>query len=365
MDTASKGASMVLQHSVPRLDWLAKTAEEPVETTLPVIDAHHHLYDRPGHQYLLKDMLADLNCDHNVRASVFVQARAMLRAEGPEMMKPVGETEFANGAAAMSASNLYGDKRLCAGIVGYADLRLGSEIRSVLEAHISAAGGVTRDGGRFCGIRHPATWDEDGTLFNSVYPTSAQMLESDSFRAGLGQLVDLGLTFDAWVLFPQIPQVTALAHRLPRLPIVLDHCGGIALSGRYAGMTDQVFKRWKTAMTELARCPNVMVKLSGLGMPLSAFGFDRLDQAPSSEQLASKWQPWIETCVELFGSVRCMYGSNFPVDKGSYSYGVGLNALKRLCANLSSYEKDDIFWKSATRFYDLPERLATLRTNQL
>jgi L-fuconolactonase len=357
------GALMAIQHLVPRPDWLARTVEEPIDTALPVIDAHHHLYDRPGHRYLLQDMLSDLNCDHNVRASVFVQARAMLRAEGLEAMKPIGETEFANGTAAMSASNLYGDKRLCAGIVGFADLRRGVEIRPVLEAHIRAAGGKTTEGGRFCGIRHPATWDEDASLFNSVYPTSRDMLESDGFKAGLGQLDDLGLTFDAWVLFAQIPRVTALARRFPTLSIVLDHCGGVALSGRYAGLTDEVFGQWKTAMTELSQCPNVMVKLSGLGMPLSAFGFDSLDQAPSSEQLAQKWRPWIETCVELFGSARCMYGSNFPVDKASYSYGIGLNALKRLCAGASDEEKDDIFWRSATRFYKLPETLKISRTS--
>jgi L-fuconolactonase len=343
-----------IQHTAPRPEWLATTVEQPIDAATPVVDAHHHLYQRPGLRYLLDDMLSDLNCEHNVRASIFVQARAMLRADGPEAMKSLGETEFANGVAAMSASNLYGDRRLCAGIVGFADLRQGSGIRPLLEAHMAAAGGRVDEGGRFCGIRHPATWDEDPTLFNAVYPTSNDMLDSASFRAGFKQLSALGLSFDAWVLFSQIPQVTALAQAFPDVPIALNHCGGIALTGRYRDIRTKVFTHWRSYMAELARCPNVMVKLSGLGMPLSGFDFDKSERAPSSTQLADKWEPWVNTCIELFGADRCMYGSNFPVDKASYSYGIGLNALKRLCAYASADEKADIFWRSATRFYRLP-----------
>ncbi|WP_233852951.1 amidohydrolase family protein [Paraburkholderia sp. HD33-4] len=325
--------------------------------TLPVIDAHHHLYDRPGKRYLLEDMLEDIRCGHNVRGSVFVQARAMQRAEGPEEMKPVGETEFVNGMAAMSASGIYGESRLCAGIVGYADLRLGQAIRPVLEAHIQAGGGTSLTGGRFCGIRQPATWDSDPSLFNSSYPTAPDMFESPAVGAAMGELAELGLTFDAWVLFTQIPHVTALARSFPQLRIVLDHCGGIALSGQYQGRNEEVFARWSDAIRELAKSPNVTVKLSGLGMRLSAFGFDSRDVAPSSAELASAWRPWVETCLETFGSSRCMYGSNFPVDKGSYGYGIGLNALKLLCEGATPSEKEDVFWRTAMRFYNLPQHL--------
>jgi L-fuconolactonase len=346
-------------HFSLRPEWLATHVEEPIDSALPVVDAHHHLYERPGLRYLLDEMLEDLRCGHNVRASVFVQARAMLRAGGPEPMKPIGETEFINGISAMSASGAYGKARLCAGIVGFADLRLGDAVRPVLESHIAAAGGTTSAGGRFCGIRQPATWDTDLSLFNPVYRTSEDMLETPAFRMGVAALAALGLSFDAWVLFSQIPRVTALARAFPQLPIVLNHCGGIGLTGQYQQRTEEVFTRWKAAMRELAGCPNVMVKLSGLGMRLSGFGFEARQQAPSSEHLVQKWRPWIETCIETFGSARCMYGSNFPVDKGSYSYGIGLNALKLLCASASASEKADIFWRSATRFYKLSEHTAS------
>jgi L-fuconolactonase len=303
---------------------------------------------------LLEDMLADLRCGHDVRATVFVQARAMLRANGPDAMKPVGETEFANGVAAMCASGSYGDVRVCAAIVGASDLRLGDAVRPVLEAHIAAAGGPAAAGGRFRGIRHIAAWDPDPDLLNPAYPTTEDMLGTPEFRAGFAHLAALGLSFDAWLFFHQIPRLTTLAREFPDTYIVLDHCGGIVTIGRYASRRDEVFTQWSAALHELATCPNVMVKLGGLGMRLSGFGFEARDRAPSSVELADAWRPWIEGCIEAFGPARCMFESNFPVDKASYEYGVGWNAMKRIVAAASADEKDHLFWRSAARFYRLP-----------
>jgi predicted TIM-barrel fold metal-dependent hydrolase len=331
-----------------RPDWLAAQQEEPLDPAQPIIDAHHHLYDRPGTRYLLEDMLGDLRCGHDVRATVFVQARAMLRAGGPEAMKPIGETEFANGVAAMCASGAYGDVRVCAGIVGAADLRLGDAVRPVLESHIDAAGH------RFRGIRHIAAWDPDPALLNPAYPTTEDLLAAPEFRAGFAHLAPLGLGFDAWLFFHQIPRLTALARGFPQTPIVLDHCGGILGIGRYADRRDEVFGEWSAALRELATCPNVMVKLGGLGMRLSGIGFEARDHAPSSAELADAWRPWFERCIEVFGTARCMFESNFPVDKVSYGYAVGWNAMKRVVAGASADEKADMFWRSATRFYRLP-----------
>ena len=342
-----------LQHNPIRPEWLATRTEDPIDPAQPIVDAHHHLYDRPGARYLFEDMLADLRCGHDVRATVFVQCRGMVRSDGPVAMRPVGETEFANGMAAMSASGIYGDVRMCAGIVGAADLRLGEAVRPVLEAHIAAAGGPVSAGGRFRGIRDTAAWDPDSSMVNPAYKTSEDMLATREFRAGFALLAPLGLSFDAWLMFHQIPRLTELARAFSRTPIVLNHCGGILGIGRYAGRHKEVFEQWKGALRDLCACPNVMVKLGGLGMRMCGFAFEDLDRAPSSRELADAWRPWIETCVESFGSARCMYESNFNVDKGSYSYGVGLNAMKRIFSGSSPQERADVFWRSAARFYRL------------
>ena len=344
-----------LQHNPIRPEWLATRTEDPIDPAQPIADAHHHLYDRPGARYLFEDMLADLHCGHDVRATVFVQCRGMVRADGPVAMRPVGETEFANGVAAMSASGIYGDVRMCAGIVGAADLRLGEAVRPVLEAHIAAAGGPISAGGRFRGIRDTAAWDPDPSMVNPAYKTSEDMLATREFRAGFALLAPSGLSFDAWLMFHQIPRLTELARAFSGTPIVLNHCGGILGIGRYAGRHNEVFEQWKGALRELGACPNVMVKLGGLGMRMCGFGFEALERAPSSKELADAWRPWIETCVESFGTARCMYESNFNVDKGSYSYGIGLNAMKRIFSGASQRQKEDVFWRSAARFYRLEQ----------
>jgi len=341
--------SRTTQHYIPvRDDWLALNQEPALDPGQKIVDPHHHLWDRPGWRYLLDDILADIRSGHDIRATVFVQARAMHRAAGPEAMKPVGETEFANGIAAMCASGGYGDVRVCAGIVGFADLMLGAAVQPVLEAHVAAGGG------RFRGIRHIATWDEDPALLNPAYMPPEDMMASDVFRAGFARLAPLGLSFDAWIYFHQIPRLTALARAFPETPIVLDHCGGILGIGRYEGRRDAVFAEWQRVMRDLATCPNGRVKLGGLGMRLPGFGFEDAATPPDSATLAAAWKPWTESCIALFGTDRCMFESNFPVDKGSYGYGAGWNAFKRIAGHASAAEKADLFWRSATNFYRLP-----------
>jgi predicted TIM-barrel fold metal-dependent hydrolase len=352
-------------HIPVRPDWLATRREAALEPALAIVDSHHHLYDRPGSRYLLDDLLRDIYDGHDVRATVLVQARSMLRAEAPPHLQPLGETEFANGVAAMSASGLYGPARVCAGIVGFADLTLGDAVQPVLERHIALAGGSPAQGGRFRGVRQSLTWDSDASLTNPLYPTTEHMMDEPAFRAGLAHLAPLGLSFEAWVFFHQLPKVAALARAFPDTRIVLNHCGGIVRIASYAERLTDVFACWKRGLWDVARCPNVSVKLSGLGMRLGGFRFEEGERAPSSEQLADAWRPWIETCVDAFGPERCMYGSNFPVDKGSYAYGVGLNALKRLTGSYSAHQREDIFWRSASTFYRLPRSiLATRAANE-
>lgn len=334
-----------------RPDWLARHTEPALDPDQPIIDSHHHLYQRPGLRYLLDEYLADLACGHDIRATVAVQARAMLRADGPAELASLGETEFLNGQAAMSASGIYGPQSVAAGIVGHVDLAMGDRLRPVLEQHIAAANGLTRDDGRFCGIRQPLTWDQDSTLLNPAYPTSETLADSDAFREGLAVLQEMGLSFEIWAFYPQLPRLARMARALPDLPIVVNHLGGVIRSGAHAGR--EIFDSWRHGIAALADCPNVTIKLSGLGMRLSAFGFDEAPEPPSSEQLAAVWRPWMMTALDLFGPARCMWGSNFPVDKGSHAFGIGLNAVKRLLSEASAEERHDIFWRTAARHYNL------------
>jgi len=319
--------------------------EAVLEPDLPIVDPHHHLWDRPGWRYLLDELLADLNSGHNVVATVFVQCRSMHKADGPEPLRPIGETEFVNGVAAMSASGTYGPIRACAGIVSYADLTLGAAVREVLEAHIRAGGG------RFRGIRHIVAYDGDATLLNPANPAPPHLLADAKFREGFARLAPLGLSFDAWLYHPQLDELTDLARAFAQTPIVLNHCGGPV--GINAYRHKDVFPGWKTSIEALAKRPNVYVKLGGLGMRIGGFGFEKLADPPSSQALADAWRPYIDTCIAAFGTNRCMFESNFPVDKGSYSYPVFWNACKILAKGASAAEKADLFLGTAQRFYRL------------
>ena len=335
-------------HYVPvREEWLARRTEDPLDPALPIVDPHHHLWDRPGWRYLLPELLADTNQGHAIHSTVFVQCRAMHRADGPEAYQPVGETEFVNGIAAMSASGGYGPTKVCAGIVGHVNLMIGAAARDVLQAHIQAGGG------RFRGIRHITSWDPDPVIMNPAYQPPEDIFFRDDFRAGFAQLAPLGLTFDAWLYHPKIPDLTALARAFPETPIVLDHVGGPLGIRGYAGKRDEVFADWRAAMAELATCPNVHIKLGGLGMRINGFGFEEAAEPPSSDTLVAAWKPYMDTTIALFGASRCMFESNFPVDKGSYGYGVFWNACKKLAAGASAEERTALFSGTASRFYKL------------
>ncbi|MDR3537949.1 MAG: amidohydrolase family protein [Acetobacteraceae bacterium] len=335
-------------HYLPvRDDWLARRTETILEPTLPIVDPHHHLWDRPGWKYMLDDLLADTNSGHTIIATVFVQARSMHRADGPEAFRPVGETEFVNGVAAMSASGLYGPTKICAGIVGHADLRNGAKVRDVLEAHIRAGGG------RFRGIRHITAYDPDPVLLNPAYAPPPGLMHDATFREGFAALAPLNLTFDAWLYHPQIADAIALARAFPGTGICLNHVGGPLGYGAYAGKRAEVFPVWASAIRELATCPNVVVKLGGMAMRINGWDFHEKADPPSSDVLAAAWKPYVETCIEAFGAARCMFESNFPVDKGSYGYAPFWNACKILAKDASPTEKTDLFSGTASRFYRL------------
>jgi predicted TIM-barrel fold metal-dependent hydrolase len=332
----------------PNETWLAKSPQEPIiEPDLAIVDTHHHLWDLPGFRYLLHDLLADLQSGHNVVATVFNECHSMYRADGPVEMRPVGEVEFCAGVAAMSESGQYGPARICAGIVGFADLTLGDRVAGVLEAQIVAGGG------RFRGIRHAAGWDASPVIGNShTSPGPGLYLRSD-FRAGMARLVKLGLSLDAWVFHPQLADAVDLARAFPSANIIMCHMGGPLGYGPYAGKKDEVFASWKAGMKDLAACPNVSVKLGGVMMRLAAYDYMKMPAPPSSTELAGYWGPYVSTCVELFGADRCMVESNFPVEKMGIGYAGLWNALKRMVAGASDNEKRMIFNGTADRAYRL------------
>ncbi|HTR83331.1 MAG TPA: amidohydrolase family protein [Reyranella sp.] len=341
-------SSQISSHLAVRPDWLAKGHEAALEPDLPIIDPHHHLIDRPESGcYLLKDLLADTSSGHNIVATVYLEWLSMYRADGPAEMRPVGEIEFANGVAAMAASGGYGKTRVSAGIVGHADLPLGSGVAKVLEAMVVAGGS------RFKGIRFIASTDPDQAQWGATLTRPTGLLRDAKVREGFAQLAPLGLSFDAWVYHPQLDDVIDLARAFPGTQIVLNHVGGPIGLGRFKGKRDEVFADWSARIKELAACPNAHVKLGGLGMKMFGFDVHSGELPPSSEQLASLWKPYIETCIAAFGPKRAMFESNFPVDKGSYGYGVYWNTCKRLAQGMSASEKADLFHGTASRFYRL------------
>jgi len=339
--------------------------EAILEPELPIVDPHHHLWDRsmfppatgpehpfttaikPAQRYLLDELLADTGSGHNVIATVFLECRAFYKADGPVEMRCVGETEFVNGVAAMSASGLYGDTRACAGIVGNADLTLGDGVKAVLEAHVRVGGG------RFRGIRNSASWDADTEVLGPLNRMQPGHYLRDDFRAGFRHLAPMGLSFDAWMLEPQLPDLIDLARAFPDTPIVLDHVGTPIGRGGYAGRMEERFPIWRDNIRELVKSQNVVVKLGGLAMAFCNFPSFLAEPRVPSEQLAKEWGPYIETCIEAFGPERCMFESNFPVDMGSCTYAVLWNAFKRLAAGASADEKTALFSGTAKRVYRL------------
>ena len=331
----------------PREDWLALHSEAIIEPERPIIDPHHHLWDRGGQRYLIEEMAADIASGHNIVATVYVDCRSMYRAKGPEAFRPVGEVEFANGVAAMSASGGYGKAQICAGIVSHVNLLLGDAAKPVLEAEIAAGGG------RFRGIRHSSAWDADPDIAH-IYATRPKGLLLDpAFRKGFACLASLDLSFDAWLFHPQLGELADLARAFPDTRIVLDHCGGPVGLGRFAGRREETFAVWKAAIQDIAKCENVVVKLGGLAMRLLGYDFHERPRPPSSEELAAAWRPYVETCIEAFGANRAMFESNFPPDKGQCSYQVIFNAFKRIAASCSEAEKTELFSRTAADFYRL------------
>jgi predicted TIM-barrel fold metal-dependent hydrolase len=278
-------------------DWLALTQEPTLEPELPICDPHHHFWDLrtqsiPYSRYLLHELIGDIDSGHNVRSTVFVEARSMYRADGPVEMRPVGEVEFVQGLAAASASGIYGPGRAAAAIVGHADLKLGDRVEEVLEALQAASPN------RFRGIRHNVTGSPDPALDNRE---TEGILANDAFRQGARVLARQGLSLDTMLSFPQLPELADFARAVPDLTIILNHMGGVNRVGIYAQRDDEVLAAWKAGISAVAACPNVVVKLGGMGMPRWGFGWHARNVPIGSEELSKAMTPWKSYCIEHFG----------------------------------------------------------------
>jgi L-fuconolactonase len=320
------------------------SAEAVLEPDLAICDPHHHLRERPNDRYFLEEFIRDTSTGHNIVATVCVENRAQYRSSGPEPMKPVGETEFFDSVGARGAANPKLSTAVAAGIVGHADLSLGEEVSEVLEAHLGASPS------RFRGIRHSTTWDESDTIRSDA---RRGLLADSAFRRGFACLKRCGLSFDAWLYHPQLPELVELARAFPDVTIVLDHIGGPLGVGPYQGKRDEVFQVWSKGVTDLSSCPNVNLKLGGFGSTRSGYDWHKRAARPGSAELANTMAPYFDFCIEKFGVHRCMFESNFPVDKASYSYVAIWNAFKRISQSFSAAEREALFHDTAVRVYRL------------
>lgn len=330
--------------------WLAQVQEAALEPELPICDPHHHLWvARKGNyiqpKYLLDEILEDVNGGHNIVSTVFIECGAMFKADGDEDFKCIGETEFVNGIAAMSASGGFGKSRIAAAIIGTCDLRIGDKAGDVLDAQIAAGGG------RFRGIRRGAFWHASPEIENHRTNPPPDLMLREDFRRGFKHLTPRKLTFEIWCSHPQIPDAVSLARAFPDTIMILDHFGGPCGIGPYKGKADEVFADWKTKIDELAKCQNVMAKLGGLNMHVNGYEWEKKPKPPTSAELAAATRRYFDYAIEKFGPKRCMFESNFPVDKLSCSYTVLWNSFKILAKGFSASEKADLFRGTAERVY--------------
>ncbi len=333
-------------------DWLELTREETLEPELTICDPHHHFWDFraeriPYQRYLLHELVADISSGHNVRSTAFIEARSMYRPDGPEELRPVGEVEFVQGLAAAGASGIYGPARPAAAIIGAANLDLGDGVAPALEALQAASPN------RFRGIRAHCGNDPHPEIESRAAP--GRMGQSN-FRAGARVLAQKGLLLELTAYFHQAEEMADLARAVPDLPLVFNHIGGLLRVGPYAGRDDEVLAEWRQSIDTVAACPNIYMKLGGVGQPRYGFDWHEWNRPIGSEALAADLGPLLNYCIEKFGPERCMFESNFPVDKVSYSYNVLFNAFKRLSAGYSAAERAALFHETAVKLYGIDYR---------
>ncbi len=338
----SASKKKIMGQSVPDEAWIEQVREEIIEPELPIIDAHHHLWIRSGHRYLVPEFLEDLQTGHNIVGTIYAECHSMYRQSGPEEWRSLGETEFVTGCAAMADSGVFGDIGFCKGFIGNVDLSLEHATREIFERHVDISGG------RFKGIRFTTAWDASERIQSQV--PRPQMLREASVRNGAEVMAEMGLTLDLWVYHPQLSEIAELADALPDLTIVVNHTGVPILGGPYRDRREAVFAEWETGVRSVASRPNTYMKLGALPIRSSGDGIDR-SVPPTSEETTTAWRPWVDVCIDAFGVERCFFESNFPVQKLFASYHVTWNAFKRLAQGASADEKRWLFHDAALAAY--------------
>lgn len=340
----------LVQHSKNQ-SWLERVTEEALEPDLPICDPHHHLWEHREKavqpHYGLEEIAADVSGGHNIVSTVFIECGAEFRDGGPDEMRCVGETEYVSTIADRAAADPEISTRVAAGIVGTADLKIGDAVADVLDAQIEAG----KD--RFRGIRLGCLWHESKLVEDHRTNPPPQLMLREDFREGFKHLAARSLSFEVWCCHPQIPEATDLARAFPDTTIVLDHFGGPIGIGPYADQKDDVFENWKAMIDDLSACPNVMAKLGGLNMEVNGFGWHERPNPPTSDELVTATRRYFDYTIEKFGVDRCMFESNFPVDKLSCSYTIVWNSFKKLSQGYSDAERAALFHDTATRVYRL------------
>ncbi|MEM9059782.1 MAG: amidohydrolase family protein [Pseudomonadota bacterium] len=329
-----------------RDDWIAQVQEDVIDPEREIVDPHHHLWHRGGSVYELDRWMAETTTGHRVVQSVFIECRAYYREDGPDHLKPVGETETVARLAGESATRPEG--ATIAAIVAHADLRL-EDLDEVLDAHEAAGQGLFR------GIRHAGSHpiDPDPLIIPGRAPEG--LYADPSFRRGVQRLGARGLTYDTWHYHYQNRDFVDLARACPGTMMVLDHFGTPLGVGVFSGKRDEIFESWKEDMNTLANCPNVVAKLGGMAMPDNGFGWHLRDRPPTSDEFVEAQADWYHHVIDVFGPDRCMFESNFPVDKVSIGYRMLWNGLKKIAARYSDAEQDAMFSGTARRVYQIPE----------
>lgn len=326
-------------------EWLSQVREDVIDPAREIVDPHHHLWPKPHLSYDLEELWSDTEDGHNVTKTVFMECGSSYRADGPEHMKPVGETEFIAAASAKAAKSP--GKAQIAALVAHADLRR-DDLDTILDAHTTAAKGLFR------GIRHAGSFEPDTGVPLLIPGRGPAGLFADlDFRRGVARLGERGLTFDTWIYHHQIPDYAALAKAVPQTTMIIDHFGTPLGVGKYAGKRAEIFAKWKDDIAAVAENKNVHAKLGGLAMPDNGFGWAGRDKPPTSDEFAEAQAPWYHHAIKVFGAERCMFESNFPVDRLSISYRTLWNGLKKIAAGYSEAEKTALFSGTASKVYKL------------
>ena len=330
--------------------WYAQVKEDIIEPERPIIDPHHHLWlgNRwsKGAPYLLDDLWQDTGSGHKIEKTVFIECRASYRETGPDYLKPVGETEFVADIAKQSAV-AESARAVISGIVSHADLTLGDRLDDVLDAHEEAGQGLFR-GIRHAGAHHPRPEEAFGPGRQAP-----GLFANEAFQAGVRRLGQRGYTYESWHYHTQLLDFYALAKAAPETTIILDHFGTPLGVGSYRNQREAIFQQWQADMVTLAKCPNVYAKLGGLAMPDNGFDWHEAAKPATSDELVAAQKRYYLHTIECFGVDRCLFESNFPVDKLSISYPVLWNAFKKMVADFSEAEKQALFYGTAAKVYGL------------